>query len=192
MLPRKKRRGRKPLGFLLFDLPGDHEVESSLSTECDTIASILHNRSLSTRVKVIRAASKNRLRRPATSQYSKMKFVHVAGHGSADGIGVLGGTIRWPEVVAIVAKYLKPLEAGAQRVLCLSCCSSAAGVAAFKRDAADYFTGYYHFVEDEIPFCDAITTWSMFYLKKRLAKPHEGMLKAINAFHGREVLTFDA
>ncbi|MFM8279893.1 MAG: hypothetical protein ACKN9R_06070 [Candidatus Limnocylindrus sp.] len=175
---------RKRLGFLLFDLPGDHEVESALSTECDTIASILHNRTLATRVKVIRAASESRLKKYPTYKYT-VQFVHLACHGGPTGIGVLGGTLKWSEVVGVVKRHLKPLATGQKRVLCLSCCYSKAGLAAFKKGAADYFSLYYHFKADTIPFATAITTWAMFYLKKTLAKPHEGVRDAINEFHAK-------
>lgn len=178
---------RRKLGFLLFDLPGDHEVESALSTECDTISSVLHNRRLAARVKVIRAASERRLRRYPTYRYG-VKFVHLACHGGPGGIGVLGGRLKWSDVVKVVKRHLKPLQDQQQRVLCISCCHSKSGLTAFRKNAADYFTLFYYFEADTIPFATAITTWAMFYLKKTLAQPHKGVLDAINTFHGRPVL----
>lgn len=52
-----KQSGRPKYGFLLFDCPSDHEIESSLVTECEVIKAVLSNRKLGSHLKVLRCAS---------------------------------------------------------------------------------------------------------------------------------------
>jgi len=56
----------------------------------------------------------------------------------------------------------------------------------------DYFTAIYHFVPEEIGFSEAMTTWSMFYLKKNLSRPHSAIKDEINKFMGKDLLEFSA
>ena len=58
----KKSSGRKGYGYLLFDFPADHEIEDRLPTECDAIRAVLFNDELGSRLKVLRYASKRRLK----------------------------------------------------------------------------------------------------------------------------------
>jgi hypothetical protein len=78
--PTDSEMARKKHGFLLFDLPSDHEVDGGLSTECDVIKSILHNRAMGGRVKIIRATTKGTLD-SLPRYHSKVQFVHLACHG---------------------------------------------------------------------------------------------------------------
>ena len=48
---------KRKIGYLIFDLPSDHEVEESLSTECDSIQAIISNKGMAARVKRIKVAS---------------------------------------------------------------------------------------------------------------------------------------
>lgn len=54
----------------------------------------------------------------------------------------------------------------------------------------DHFSAAYHFVPDKIDFSTAITTWSMFYLKKNLKRPVKAIKKDINKFMGEKVIQF--
>jgi len=55
------------------------------------------------------------------------------------------------------------------------------------KDALEgHFSAAYHFVPRKIGFSKAITTWSMFYLKKRLRHPHKAIREDINTFIGEE------
>lgn len=53
-----------------------------------------------------------------------------------------------------------------------------------------YFSGGYYFCQETIAFSQAITVWSMFYLKKRLQLPHQKIVAAINAFLGEEIIGY--
>lgn len=176
------------LGYLLFDLPSDHEIESSIATECEMIEALLHNRNLRARVKRIRVASATRLRRVPQYRYD-VQFVHLACHGGSDGISFLGGEMKWKDVARQIRRHLHPLN-GKRRVIVFSCCHSRAGFEKTRFWLEDYFTGAYFFDPVKIGFPTAMTTWLMFYLKKNIDKPHEAIVDAINGFLGSEVLKF--
>ena len=177
------------LGYLLFDLPGDHEVEAALATECKVIESLIHNMRLKARVKRICVASTEKFQKYPTYRY-RVQFVHLACHGGKNGIGMLGGTMKWAGVAAQITKHLHKLKADQKRVMVFSCCHSSYGFRATKAALKDYFTGAYYFRKETIPFSHAITIWAMFYLKKRLAKPHGAIVKAVNDFLGEDILVF--
>ena len=166
---------RPRLGYLFFDLPSDHEVEGALATECDAIYALIQGRNdIASRVKLVRIASLERFMRHPRYQYD-VQFVHLACHGTRHGIGMLGDTVRWRRAAEQIVRYLRPLRRNERRVICFSCCFSSDGVTATDDAFEEYFSGAYHFVEDEVPFSDSITVWSMFYLKKRLRNPHGAM-----------------
>lgn len=177
------------LGYLLFDLPSDHEVESALVTECEVIETLLHNKRMGARVKRICVASTERLRRCPTFRYS-VQFVHLACHGGKDGIEMLGGTMSWREVAMNITKHLNKLKDGQQRVMVFSCCHSEDGFEATRLFLKDHFTAAYHLAEEAVSFAKATTIWSMFYLKKNLEKPKGKITEAINQFFGTDVLKF--
>jgi hypothetical protein len=177
------------LGYLLFDLPSDHEVERALATEYETIAAIISNRGMHARVKRVPVASIERFMNYPTYRYG-VQFVHLARHGGRQGIGMLGGVVGWGDVAKQIVKHLHPLKRREQRVMCFSCCHSFAGFKATKNQFSSYFTGAYHSTSETIPFAKAITTWTMFYLKKKLSNPHEAIVKSINDFMGEDVLQF--
>lgn len=180
---------RKKLGYLLFDLPGDHEVEFALATECEIIESLIHNMSMKARVKRICVASIEKFRTYPTYRY-QVQFVHLACHGEKSGIWMLGGPMKWTDVALQITKHLHKLKSDEKRVMIFSCCHSEDGFKKTKSAFADYFTGAYYFKTEEIPFSHAITIWAMFYLKKKLSKPHGAIVEAINKFLGKDVLTF--
>jgi hypothetical protein len=182
---------RSKLGYLLFDLPSDHEVESSLTTECEMIETIIHNLSMPTRVKRICVASTERFRKYPRYRLN-VQFVHLAGHGSKKGVEMLGGKLKWAEVAKQVKRHLHKLLDGEKRVMVFSCCQSKEGFEATRNSLTGYFTGAYYFEQKRIAFSDAIAVWAMFYAKKRLAKPHARIVAAVNSFMGKEVLGFDA
>jgi hypothetical protein len=183
-------KGRKKFGFLLFDLPSDHEVERSLSTECDVIAALIANRGMASRAKTIRVASIDRLTSYPTYRY-QVQFLHLACHGGKTGIGLLGGTMNWATVADQITKHLKPLGQGRQRVMCFSCCHSADGFLATKQKLTGYFTGAYYFSTERISFATAMTVWTMFYFRKKLDAPHAKVVADINAFVGKDILAFN-
>lgn len=180
---------KKKIGYLLLDLPSDHEVEESLSTECATIQAIISNKGMSARLKRIKVASPERFMEYPTYKY-QVQFVHLACDGGKTGIGMLGGSVKWSDVAKQVMRHLKPLEKNQKRVMCFSCCYSKYGYNRTKRYFKDYFSGAYYFKEEKIAFATAIATWSMFYLRKRISQPHGAIVKAINEFMKSEVIIF--
>jgi hypothetical protein len=114
------------LGYLLFDLPSDHEIEGTLSTECQAIEAIVHNQGMPARVKRICVASTERFMNHPTYKYG-VQFVHLACHGGKRGIGMLGGNVAWSDVAKQVTRHLHPLATNEQRIICFSCCHSMAG-----------------------------------------------------------------
>jgi len=177
------------LGYLLFDLPADHEVESALATECKVIESLIHNRGMKARVKRICVASKERLKQYPTYRY-RVQFVHLACHGSRKGVGMLGGTMTWTSVAAQITKHLRPLSRGQKRVIVFSCCHSTDALHATEKFLRTYFTGAYYFNAQKVAFSKAMTIWAMFYFRKRLSKPHEAIVEDINKFIGEDILAF--
>ncbi|MBP7947567.1 MAG: hypothetical protein KA191_16075 [Verrucomicrobia bacterium] len=177
------------LGYLLFDLPSDHEVEEALATECKVIESLIHNMRLKARVKRVCVASIEKFTKYPTYRY-QVQFVHLACHGGKDGIGMLGGTMRWTEVARQITKHLHKLKDDQKRVMVFSCCHSSDGFHATRMALKDYFTGAYYFSSETVSFSDAITIWTMFYRNKRLAKPHGAIVKVINEFLGKNLLVF--
>ncbi|MHB1550174.1 MAG: hypothetical protein ACYCX6_03100 [Vulcanimicrobiaceae bacterium] len=181
--------GRPRFSFVLIDLPSDHEIDYHISTECEIIQAILHNRKLGTRLKWVRATSLNNLSHRA-KPYQAAGFVHLATHGDPDGIGLIGGDALWPDVAKILKRFAPTLVGSAQRVLCLSCCYSKDGYSALAKPLRGHFTGIYYFGDLEIGFADAITVWSMFYRKKTIEKPAAKVKQTINDFFGRDILQY--
>lgn len=182
--------GRKKLRFLLFDFPGDHEVDHSISTECETIHALLVNRGLGSRAKLLKFSSKESLEKLSTYKYEP-RFVHVACHASRKSVGLLGGSVTWKYLAAETLKpRLKPLDKGESRILFLSCCNSASAKDSIKRYMPGYFTGIYYFVPKKVLFADSLTVAGMFYRKKRLANPQQAIVKDINTFFDEDLLTY--
>lgn len=176
-------------GYLLFDLPADHEVESALATECKVIETLLHNMEMKARVKRVCVASANRFKKYPTYRY-RVQFVHLACHGSKSGIAMLGTRMKWDDVGKQITRHLRPLNDGEQRVMVFSCCYSKDGYLATKSRFSRYFSGAYYFKLKRIHFASAMTIWSMFYFKKTLSSPHEKIAKTINDFMGGTTLLF--
>jgi hypothetical protein len=114
----------------------------------------------------------------------------LAGHGSKNGLGFIGGTLGWLEVSGKLTKLFPILKNDDQRILTLSCCYSGDGVTTMSKSLQKHFTAAYHFVPDEISFASAMTTWSMFYLKKNLKHPHAKIADSINDFMGQKIVKF--
>jgi hypothetical protein len=186
---KRRPKGRKKHGFLLFDLPSDHEVEGTLSTECDVVKSIVWNRGLGNRVKTIRATTPASFVAYPTYKF-KVQYVHLACHGGSDGIGMIGGKVAWAKVAKQIKRHLQPLEKGKQRVFCISCCHSGDGFEKTVSEFSGYFSGAYHFKEDMIGFDIAMATWAMFYSKKTLGRPHKKIADKINYFFDKKVILF--
>lgn len=179
-------------GVLLLDCPADHEIDRRLTTECDTIAAILHGRKLQSKLKHVRLSTPESLDEAKKNVHRyRVNYVHVAGHGSRDGIALVGGNVEWSDLAqTLTSKWVAPLRKSEQRVLCVSCCFSPNAVAAMKPSLSRYFTGCYYFRDCRVPFATAITVWSMFYLKKTLALPHQKIVQSINEFLDEEALGF--
>jgi hypothetical protein len=185
-------RGRPRFGYFIFDCPSDHEVDGAILSESDAIRAVLANRNLGTRLKRVTCTTVSSFRAIGPRAYAGIKYVHLGGHGSKSGIGFIGGSVKWADVADKLKSMFPKLKADEQRVLTLSCCYSKAGIVAMKPLLAGHFTASYHFVPDTIGFSTAITTWSMFYLKKKLTRPHLAIKDDINKFMGEDILEFIA
>jgi hypothetical protein len=181
-------RGRPKFGFFIFDCPSDHEIDGSVLSESDTIKAVLSNRNLGSRLKSITCTTADSFRAVPARKYAGIKYVHLGGHGSKSGLGFIGGSIKWADVADKLASIFPKLKDDEQRVLTLSCCFSEAGINAMAPRLKQHFSAAYHFVPEKIGFATAITTWSMFYLKKKPARPHGAIMKGINDFMGEDVI----
>ena len=132
------------LGYLLFDLPSDHEVQGALATESKVIEALILNRGEKAKVKRVCIASKEQFMECPTYKY-KVQFVHLACHGGPHGIGLLGGEATWNEVSTRISRFLHPLTTDQQRVIVFSCCHSRDGYEATRGALSTYFTGAYYF-----------------------------------------------
>lgn len=187
-----KAKGRPKFGYFVFDLPSDHEINETLVTESDVIRSVLANRALGTQVKSLKFTTASSFKDCPERKYSGIRYVHLGGHGGHTGIGFIGGTVPWATVAEKLTKLFTKLSHDEQHVLTLSCCHSSHGVAAMRTTLRGYFTAIYHFEPEKIGFSTAMTTWSMFYLKKNLTRPHSAIKKDINSFLGSNTLRFVA
>jgi hypothetical protein len=182
---------RQKYGFLLFDFPSDHEVDLALPTECEVVWALLVNRRLGSRVKLIKATTAKRLEGLPRYRYG-VQFVHLGGHASPSSFGLLGGSIKLGKAVRLITRSLRRLTGDEQRILCLSCCHSRSAFQRIRPRLRSYFTGCYYFRPELVGFAQCLTTWSMFYYRKDLGRPHQKIVEKINAFFGTDMLAFDA
>jgi hypothetical protein len=180
-------QGRPPFSFVLIDLPSDHEIEGNIISEIDMIKALLHNRGFGSRIKSFRATN-NFPNIPRA--YNEVGFVHLATHGSEQGVSLIGRHMKWREVADSLKTIVPPLKMGQTRILSLSCCYSRHGYNALKLLLVKHFTGFYYFEPTKIGFATAMTVWSMFYLKKSIEKPAAAVAKAINKFFEDDVLVY--
>lgn len=185
-----KSKGRPKFGYFIFDCPSDHEIDGWLLSESDAIRAVLANRNLGTRLKQVTCTTVDSFKAVTPRQYAGIKYVHLGGHGSKAGLGFIGGAVSWADIGKKLSAMFPALPQDEQRVLTLSCCYSSHGATALAKTLKGHFTAIYHFVPEEIGFSTAITTWSMFYLKKKLARPHLAIKEGINKFMGEEILRF--
>ena len=183
-----KKRGRPTFGYFVFDLPSDHEVNGSLVTESDVIKSVLSNKNLGGRLKSLRFTTADTFKNCPDRKYSGIRYVHLGGHGGTTGIGFIGGTVKWVDVGKKLAKMFPQLTDGEQRVLTLSCCMSKTGVKAMAPHLKNHFSAIYYFIPQSIGFSQAMTVWSMFYLKKDLTRPHSAIKQDINTFMREDII----
>jgi hypothetical protein len=181
---------RQKYGFLLFDFPSDHEVDLALPTECEVVWALLINRRLGARVKLIKATTEARLKQLPRYRYA-VQFVHVGGHGSPDSFGLLGGSISLRKAARLITGSLHRLPRREQRILCLSCCHSQEAFERIRPHLRGYFTGCYYFRRKFVTFAQSLTTWSMFYYRKELRRPHRKIVERINSFFNEDVLEFE-
>ena len=184
--------GRPAYRFLLLDLPADHEVDGFLATESEVIRSILANNDSGPQVLLKRISTLGRFRGWSPPKgYKKLRFVHLGTHACREHIHLIGGKVTWEEVAEKLRRLAPCLPQGEQRALCLSSCFSRDGFQRIRKKLRGHFSGCYYFSSEEIAFADAITVWSMFYLRARQEKPHDTkLLKAINQYFGKEALCF--
>jgi len=157
-------------------------------TESEVIRAVISNKSLGGRFKVLKLTTRDSFLRANERRYLGVRYVHLGGHGSPKGIGLIGGSVTWKEVAKKLIAYFPSLKPGEQRVMTLSCCHSLDGIREMRDTLKGHFSAIYHFKSDEIEFAKAMTIWGMFYLKKRLSRPHGQVMKDINTFMGTEVL----
>lgn len=182
--------GRPKFGYFIFDCPSDHEIDGKLLSEADAIRAVLANRTLGTRLKQVICTTPASFRSTSPRRYAGIKFVHIGGHASKTSLAFIGGTVGWRDVADKLVALFPKLADGEQRVLTLSCCYSRNAVTTMKPVLKKHFTAVYHFASDDAEFSTAITTWSMFYLKKELKHPHQALRDEINKFMGNDVLRF--
>lgn len=183
--------GRPPYGFVLIDLPSDHEIENGIVRECQVIAAILHNRAFGTVTKTFTATSVENFKSAGWRSYPGTGFVHLSTHGGKTGIGLIGGDLRWAHVADKLKTVAPQLAKNQRRVLCLSCCYSETGIGRLKPLLKGHFTHAYYFAAKKISFATAMTVWSMFYRKKSLEQPLKAVVDPINRFFGTETIAFD-
>jgi hypothetical protein len=183
--------GRPPFRFLLIDLPGDHEVDDRIASECDMIHAILHNRGLGTQTKLVRATTKQVLDSRG-KPYAQVGYVHLGTHGGKGGIGFIGESASWKYVERKLKVFAPALRGDQKRVLCLSCCHSRNGVNAMELGLAGHFSGIYYFDKVKIGFATAMTVWSMFYRRKTIQQPTRAVVESINLFFGEDTLRYRA
>ena len=182
---------REKFGFVFIDCPSDHEIDGILTTECDTLKALISNRNLGSRLKnPIKISTVESFRNIKESYKYSPQYVHLAGHGSKDGLGLIGGLIEWEEVGRKLSNIMKELKKNEKRVLCLSCCHSQDGFNSIKKELSNHFTGCYLFHRKTISFSTSLTVWSMFYLRKKLNKPHQKIVESINTFFDEKVIMF--
>ena len=167
--------------FLLYDLPSDHEVDLNIVTECDVIRSIISNRKQGKKVKVIRASQELH----PTNRTNEVKFVHLSGHGNEQGLGLIGGFVKWADVAKQIIAAVQRLRGRRTRVLCISCCHSEDAVDQMFPHLKGYFTRVYYFSDPKIGFATSMTVWSMFYSEQNLLRPLV-LAPKINKFFSRE------
>ena len=182
--------GRPPFGFFLLDFPSDHEIDAHLTTECQAIRAILHNRGLGSRVKSVRASTLDRFGLIKWNPYRDVGFVHLAGHGSRQGISFIGGNVSWNDVGNRLKRVAPKLTGNRQRVLSISTCNSRSGARALRTVLRGHFTGIYHFRNPTIGFATAMTVWSMFYQRKTIDRPAKAVVDRINDFFEDNVLAY--
>lgn len=187
-----KETGRPKFGYFIFDCPSDHEIDGWLLSEADAIRAVLANRNLGSRLKQVTCTTVESFKAVTPRSYAGIRYVHIGGHGSKDGIGFIGGSVKWSEIASKLVAMFPKLAVDEKRVLTLSCCHSGHGASALATTLKGHFTAIYHFIPEEIGFSTAITTWSMFYLKKKIERPHEAIKNDINKFMGEDILRFVA
>jgi hypothetical protein len=184
--------GRPSLSLILVDFPSDHEVDENLSSECELIRSVIHNRGFSSAIKTVRISSVERFEKLKWQSYQKVGFVHLAGHGGKKGVDLIGGQISWETLANKLTIVAPRLASGQQRILNISTCYSAVGLRRLKPLLRGHFTGVYHFTDSKVKFSDAITAWAMFYNKKKLQRPHGTVIDVVNAYFDRKLLAFQS
>ena len=138
------------------------------------------------RVSVHRCVRRTDLKKP----YKEVGFVHIGGHGSKKGIGLIGGIVPWSKVSGKLCTLAPTLAENQKRVLCLSCCFSIHAYKKMKKNLKGHFTACYYFKRKGIEFADAMTVWSMFYLKIGLENPHQEIANDINQYLGSQTISF--
>ena len=203
---------RRPYNFLHFDLPDTAEIENGLISEGELIETILafrrvgSSRPLKADCKRIRAATNETLLKPKFGkgfQYDP-RVVHVSGHGSKQGIEVLGSTVSWPEFALALKSWvtklpknvlLRSISSRSRRVLFFSCCHSAVPAKKLRELLRGYFSGCFYFVDQNPGLADALAVCAMFYREIDPIYPHSDKRRAsmrlvdrINAFFGDDPL----
>lgn len=180
---------RTPLRFLLLDVPGEHEIEGNLATECEVIEAVLANLELDGVTKRIRIASTRKLRTLRPYAYDP-QVVHLAGHATEEGIWIQGQVTNWEALAKRVGNLITPLDPGQERVLNLSCCYSNLAAQVCAARLRRHFTGIYRFSITEVPYAQALVAWTMFFYKRPSLTDHPSIAQSVNDFFGTEVLRF--
>jgi hypothetical protein len=136
------------------------------------------------------------------------RVVHVSGHGSKQGIEVLGSTVSWTGFAFALKSWvtklpknlhLRSIQSRSRRVLFFSCCHSATPAKQLRDFLRGYFSGCFYFVDQNPALADALAACAMFYREFNPSYPHSdnprssmGLVDRINAFFGDDrVLEFE-
>ncbi len=180
---------RTPLRFLLLDVPGEHEIEGNLATECQVIAAVLANWELERATKNIRIASTRKLRNLGPYTYDP-QVVHLAAHATEEGVWIQGEVTNWEALAKRIENLITPLDPGQERVLNLSCCYSNLAAQVCAARLRGHFTGIYRYSITEVPYAQALVAWTMFFYKRPSLTDHLSIAQSVNDFFGTEVLQF--
>ena len=198
------------IDYLIIDLPDDGEIATDLVTEGQLIETILGNRRRGkiktplADVKRLRIASKKQFATCPKYSYEP-RCVHLGGHGTEDGMLVLGGSVSWNNVALFVKDRLKPLPPvnelkclrdDSERSVFFSCCESQQGFNKTRSLFHGYFSGAFYLEKKTLGFTEALAISAMFYSKLGDDDQHgvfEGdhIVDKINQFMGKKVLKYE-
>lgn len=182
----------------ILDCISDHEVEKNLVTEGDALRSILANRNWDRGPRLRKFATATSFEKWKPRSISDIYYMHLTAHANEKQLAFIEEFITWEDVANKLSAVVPKLNGDQRRALCLSCCYSSDATAKLIPGLRGYFTCIFYASRKrpekpprkslkyykKVDFDESIALWSMFYLKKPLAEPHDGksIRRAINTF----------